>query len=66
MYGRFVALYGVGEAEGLNDGEVGIFEVVRDKGTDTSKELKLSFVLAGHQSDVIAMAWNVTGASLYA
>lgn len=54
----------MGEAEGLKDGEVGIFEVIRDSATQTSKGLKLSFALAGHESDVVAMAWNMSGKRL--
>jgi WD40 repeat protein len=43
---------------------VGIFEVVRDSATETSTGLKLSFALAGHESDVVAMAWNMSGKRL--
>ena len=51
----------MGETEGLGDGEVGIFEVVRDSATETAKGLKLSFALAGHECDVVSMSWNMTG-----
>lgn len=59
---RFVALCGCGEAppRTLGDGEVGVFEVERDAAGHT-KRLKLSFVLAGHSSEVLCMAWNATG-----
>ena len=58
---RFVAMYGCGESHRvLGDGEVGIFDIERDSSGQT-KNLNLSFVLAGHSTDVLCMAWNVTG-----
>jgi WD40 repeat protein len=58
---RFIAIYGCGEANHtVGDGEVGVFEVERDSSGQT-RGLKLSFVLAGHTSDVLCMAWNATG-----
>jgi len=58
---RFVAICGCGESNrSVGDGEVGIFEVERDSAGHT-KGLKLSFALAGHASDVLAVAWNATG-----
>lgn len=58
---RFIAISGCGESSRtVGDGEVGIFEVERDSAGHT-KGLKLSFVLAGHTSEVSSMAWNATG-----
>ncbi len=58
---RFVAIYGCGESnKTVGDGEVGIFEVERDS-SGATKGLKLFFVLAGHTSDVLCLAWNSTG-----
>jgi WD40 repeat protein len=58
---RFLAVYGVGEAEGVKDGEVGIFEVVRDKISGHATGLKLVIALSGHTSHVTSCGWNSTG-----
>lgn len=57
----FIVIYGVGEAEGVKDGEVGIFEIVRDKISGHATSLSLAFAFAGHTSDVIACGWSPTG-----
>jgi hypothetical protein len=46
----------------VKDGEVGIFEVSRDKvGEGAATGLALSFALAGHDSNVVAMGWSPSG-----
>jgi WD40 repeat protein len=61
---RFLAVYGVGEAEGVKDGEVGIFEVIRDKISGHATGLRLAIALSGHTAHVTSCGWNSTGQSL--
>mmetsp|Transcript_1270 Transcript_1270/g.2069 ORF Transcript_1270/g.2069 Transcript_1270/m.2069 type:complete len:434 (-) Transcript_1270:94-1395(-) len=59
---RYIAVYGLGE--GVGDGEVGVFEVVREKGSGAATGLRLVFALSGHTSHVVTMAWSVNGKRL--
>jgi WD40 repeat protein len=60
---RFLAVYGVAEEEGVKDGEVGIFEIIRDKMTGHATHLRLAIVFSGHSSHVSSCGWNSTGCS---
>lgn len=57
---RFMAISGVGESVGVIDGEIGIFEVVRNKEGE-SEGVVLRFAFAGHDADVTAFAWSANG-----
>jgi WD40 repeat protein len=58
---RFLAVYGVAEEEGVKDGEVGVFEIIRDKITGHATHLRLAIVFSGHSSHVCSFGWNSVG-----
>ena len=60
---RFLAVYGVAEEEGVKDGEVGVFEIIRDKISGHATHLRLAIVFSGHSSHVTSCGWNATGRS---
>ena len=57
---RFIAISGVGEAEGIANGEVGIFEVNRGN-EGAAIGLILKFLLSGHETELTSFSWSANG-----